>query len=333
MTETALAEQLYACVNQAGNSVDKRRYLIDIPSIVGTLAKEIYNGNYYPERMTVFAIEDPKLREIFAPGFRDRLAQQWLVSIVAPNIERAWIDDSFSNRQGKGTHSALSRLQHFMRQTGHMYYCQMDIRAFSPSIHRPTLLKLWKDQLTRVSCAESTHQLIQQVAGRIILQNPLQPPPIRSGNLSLPRKIPPHQSLFHRSPDVGLPIGSLSSQFFSNVYLNPLDQFIKHSLKIRGYLRYVDDLIILGASRQTLIAQQRAIDDFLHKHLHLQLNPNKTVLQRVNQGANFLSYIVFPHHCYIRDRTLRALRQRIYFFNHLLDPKHYPHVPRSARGS
>lgn len=333
MTETEIACQLYACVNQASNSIDKRRYLIEISGIVSSLAFDIHTENYQPGKMTAFAVQDPKLREIFAPGFRDRLAQQWLVSVIGPTIERGWIDDCFSNRIGKGTHSATGRLQRFMRMPAHSHYCQMDIRSFFPSINRPILLTHWQAELSRLPHPEQTLRQLDAVAQKIILQNPTHPKPALSGNLALLRQIPPHKSLFHAQPNIGLPIGSLSSQFFSNVYLNPLDQFVKHQLKIRGYLRYVDDFIILGNEPKELLEQMRRINQFLQDRLQLQLHPDKTVLQRVDQGANFLGYIVFPHYRYVRERTLRALRSRIYFFNYLLDPARYPHGAKPQRGS
>ncbi len=333
MTETEIACQLYACVNQAGNSIDKRRYLIEISGIVGSLAHDLYAENYQPGRMTAFAVQEPKLREIFAPDFRDRLAQQWLVSLIRPAIERTWIDDCFSNRGGLGTHSAIIRLQHFMRMPIHSHFCQMDIRSFFPSISRQTLLALWKIELARLPYPEQTRNQLNAVAQRIILQNPIFPKPALSGNVALLKQIPPHKSLFHGKPGIGLPIGSLTSQFFSNVYLNPLDQFVKHQLKIRGYLRYVDDIIILGNEPAILLEQLRQIDQFLTVHLQLQLHPDKTVLQRVVQGANFLGYIVFPHHRYVRKRTLKALRGRIYFFNYLFDPVGYPHGSKPQRGT
>ncbi len=307
--------------------------MIEISGIVSHLAHDIYAENYQPGKMTAFAVQDPKLREIFAPGFRDRLAQQWLVSVIGPTIERAWIDDCFSNRIGRGTHSAIGRLQRFMRMPSHSHYCRMDIRSFFPSINRHTLLTHWKTELARLSYPVQTLRQLDAVAQKINLQNPIHPKPALSGNLSLLKKIPPHKSLFHSQPNVGLPIGSLSSQFFSNVYLNPLDQFVKHQLKIRGYLRYVDDIIILGNEPKKLLEQMRHINQFLGDRLQLQLHPDKTVLQRVDQGANFLRYIAFPHHSYVRERTLRALRSSIYYFNYLFDPDRFPHGSKPHRGS
>ncbi len=333
MTEAQIAAQLYECVNQSGNSAEKRRLLINIPRIVSALAQEIYSLRYQPERMTVFAVQDPKVREIFAPNFRDRLAQHWLVSLVNPQISRGWIDDCYSNRSGKGTHSAIARLQHFMRKPHNTYFCQMDIASYFPSIDRNTLLSLWQEQFARLDYPEHTLRQIESVAVKIILQNPTDPKPFFSGELSLLKKIPLHKSLFNNPARKGLPIGSLSSQFFSNLYLNPLDQFVRHQLKISAYLRYVDDFMILGETPEKLLEQMQQINQFLMGRLQLQLHPHKTVLQKVTQGSNFLGYIVFPHHRYIRERTLRALKKRIYFFSGLLDPVRYPSHGMPTGGS
>lgn len=149
-------------------------------------------------------------------------------------------------------------------------------------------------------------------------------PPGRSGNRTLLSRIPPHKSLFHGQPGVGLPIGSLTSQFFSNVYLNELDQFVKHTLKVKGYLRYVDDFVLLADEPGTLTAWKEDIENFLAERLRLQLHPNKVVLQRCAQGIDFLGCVVYPHHRLIRQRTVRALRRRIAWFCHLLAPAENP---------
>jgi len=145
----------------------------------------------------------------------------------------------------------------------------------------------------------------------VLTQDPTSPAPYRSGDRGLLATIPPHKSLFHTPPGVGMPIGSLTSQFFANVYLNELDQFIKHTLRVPGYVRYVDDFVLLADDTQTLVRWQREVDAFLQTRLRLSLHPRKTVMQRASQGADFLGCIVFPHHRLPRARSLRALRRRL----------------------
>lgn len=117
--------------------------------------------------------------------------------------------------------------------------------------------------------------------------------------------MPPHKSLYHAAPGKGLPIGSLTSQFFANVYLNELDQFIKHTLKVRGYLRYVNDFVLLADDPQTLLGWKADIENFLIDRLCIAVHPRKVVLQRCNQGIDFLGTI-FPDHRLARQRSVRS---------------------------
>lgn len=324
MTETEIARQLFACAAIASNSEHKRLHLIELPSIVLTLAKEIVEERYKPRALTVFAVSDPKLREIFAPDFADRLVQHWLVQHIEPWFNRRFIDDSFANRKGKGVQAAVVRLQGFLRQPPHVYYLKLDIRAFFPSIHRTTLLGLWHKALLHLPFDAITLAQLDKVATAILMQNPLNPPPIMSGDRGLLAQVPRNKSLLHTSPGVGLPIGSLTSQFFANVYLNELDQFIKHKLHVRGYLRYVDDFVLLGQSITELQTYQAQIADFLQSRLQLQLHPHKIVLQRSNQGIHYLGTIIYPHYRLCRQRTVRALYRRLNSFFLLFQSAHHP---------
>jgi RNA-directed DNA polymerase len=333
MNPNEIACQLFSCAAKAGNSEHKRAQFINLPDIVLQQANAIAEERYQPQPFTVFAVTDPKLREIFAPHFTDRLAQQWLVSHIEPWWNKRFIDDSYANRKNKGVQTAINRLQHFMRQPGHRWYCKLDIRAFFASIDRKVLLQLWHNTLPKLPYNIKTRNQLNQVTLAILHQNPTEPAPFRSGHRHLLAKIPPHKSLYHARLGIGMPIGSLTSQFFANVYLNELDQFIKHTLKIKGFLRYVDDFIILGDNPQTLNKQRKAIQHFLLTHLKLELHPNKTVMQRCNQGVDFLGSIVFPSHRLSRQRSVRALRRRLAWFNWLIYPKTARQVPRPPFGT
>lgn len=333
MAKTEIARQLFECAADAGNSEQKRTWLIDLPRLVFEQASAIAEGRYAPQPFTVFAVTDPKLREIFAPAFVDRLVHQWLVRHIEPWWNPRFIDDSFANRKGQGTQAAIERLQQFMRQPGRRWYIKLDIRAFFPSIDRRIVHDLWRQALPKLPCPEATRQRLDQVATAILTQSPLNPPPHRSGDLALLAQIPPHKSLFHCAPGIGLPIGSLTSQFFANVYLNELDQFIKHTLKARAYLRYVDDFILLADDPQTLIGWKAEIEHFLRARLRLELHPHKIVLQRSNQGIDFLGGIVFPSHCLTRQRSVRALQRRIAGFSELIfSGRLQPRTPQAGHG-
>lgn len=320
MTQQQIATELFESARKLGNSNDKRSNFIKLPTIINSLSKDIATLKYKPSGFHVFVVLDPKLREIFAPSFRDRLAQQWLISLIEPTIDKQFIDDNFANRKRKGTHAAIKRAQHFMRKKDNTHYCQLDIQSFFPSIDRGVLLNLWKKWFMKLSYDKETLMQINHVATQIIIQSPTTPYPIISGRAELLSSVPKNKSLFYAKKGIGLPIGSLSSQFFCNLYLNELDQYVKHKLKIKSYLRYVDDMMIFGNNPKELIGLKNEINLFLIQNLHLSLHPNKTILQRVNQGANFLGAIIFPHHTYPRERQIKSLRVKVNFFNKLLDP-------------
>ena len=125
--------------------------------------------------------------------------------------------------------------------------------------------------------------------------------------------------MFGSPAKTGLPIGSLTSQFSSNLFLDELDQYCKHKLKIKRYIRYVDDFVVVEDSAEKLLAHKKEIEKFLETQLKLQLHPKKIRIQKVNQGCDFLGFIVRPHFLLIRPRTLKAFKRRLSFFNWLLD--------------
>ena len=133
---------------------------------------------------------------------------------------------------------------------------------------------------------------------------------VYKGDPKLLQGIPPHKSMFHIPAGKGLPIGNLTSQFFGNVYLNELDQFVKHELKVKQYLRYVDDFVLLHTNREMLVYYRQRIEAFLTQRLALTLKPEQT-LKRVSEGADFLGYIVRPAYLLVRQRVVGNLRARL----------------------
>lgn len=158
------------------------------------------------------------------------------------------------------------------------------------------------------------------------MQNPIDPVPTFTGNKNLLKQIPKEKSLFSIQKGKGLPIGSLTSQFFANMYLNELDQFVKHKLKVKHYVRYVDDFVILGKNTKELTFLLKEIENFLEKELHLTIHPKKTKIQHKSKGVDFLGFVVRENYLLVRKRSIKALKRRLYFFNHLLDPKSFPHA-------
>jgi hypothetical protein len=194
------------------------------------------------------------------------------------------------------------------------YFLQLDIANFFNGIHQPTLLELLAKKLRKAVRRRGMDveqaRLCYQVAREIIRQ------PCAAEAIRLPsaqpaqNRVPPHKRLENAPPDTGLPIGNLTSQFFANVYLNELDQFVKHELKCRHYVRYVDDFVLLHEDREQLVRWREAIAIFLRERLRLELKPRDR-LAPLGNGADFLGYIVRPDYRLVRRRVVGNLRERL----------------------
>ncbi len=307
-------------------SHQRREVVFNLYDLLHRLGLDLTLGHYHPQSYRCFVVEEPKLREIFAPSFPDRLVHHLVVDRLLPFLDQRLIFDSFANRPQKGTHSAAHRLQSFMRRLPPTAYAmKCDIAAYFTSIDRDKLQEIVLGHLGRVSEIDAGERVfLTDIIKKVLAQNPAHNPQF-SGNSRLLREIPRHKSLFHTPPHIGMPIGSLTSQFFSNLYLNELDRFVKHQLKVTFYIRYVDDFILLHQDPAQLHKWKLAISDFLQQNLRLSLHPNKTSIQPLHRGCDFLGFIVRPHHITVRPRIVKAFKKRLYFFNHLLDPVGFPH--------
>ena len=148
-----------------------------------------------------------------------------------------------------------------------------------------------------------------ELANVILMHDPRRDVEVRGTRREL-ALVPPHKSLFNAPDDHGLPIGNLSSQFFANVLLDDLDQFVKHQLRAPHYVRYVDDFILLHESPQWLNQAKAQIECKL-ADLHLQLNPRKTILQPVTRGIDFVGQVIKPWRRTTRPRTMRTAIKRL----------------------
>jgi RNA-directed DNA polymerase len=274
------------------------------------LQRELTAGVWSPGKPTCFIATAPKAREIHAPPFRDRIVHHWLVPQLEATYEAAFIFDSFSNRIGKGTHAAVDRLSDFMRQVhsgqGGGWYLQLDIRNFFNSIHRPTLYAMLKARMERHAIAvvarRATHALLRHspIAGGVNF----------IGNDAERANVPAHKRLENAAPGCGLAIGNLSSQFFANVYLDALDQFVKHELRAPRYLRYVDDMVLIHRDRNQLQTWYTAIVEFLRSRLQLELKAD-VKLKPLSAGCDFLGYVCYPTHKVVRRRVISHAREKL----------------------
>ena len=268
------------------------------------LQEEIANGRWAPRPSTCFIAARPKAREIHAPDFADRVVHHWLVPQVEALFEPAFIHDSYANRKGKGSHAAVRRLQGFVRQVNSGqrggWYLQLDIANFFNRIHRPTLWALLRARMQRAGVPIEA----QRVAHALLRRSPLSAGVRLRATEEEIAQVPAHKRLVNAPADRGIPIGNLSSQFFANVYLNELDQFVKHTLRAPRYLRYVDDFVLVHQSREQLEAWRDSIETFLRDRLRLALKDDQR-LRPLRDGVDFLGYVVYPTHTRVRRRVVR----------------------------
>ncbi len=271
------------------------------------LHAELQAGTWRPGRSICFVVTRPKVREVWAADFRDRIVHHLVYNRIAPRFHAAFAAASSACIPGRGTLYAARRLEHDVRSVTRnwqrpAWYLKCDLANFFVSIDKHVL---------RALLAARVHEpWWLRLADTILFHDPRADVEVHSPAALLAR-VPPHKSLFNAPPDTGLPIGNLSSQFFANVLLDALDQHVKHRMHARHYVRYVDDFILLHESPQWLVAAHADIRAWLPERLHARLNDAKTILQPAARGIDFVGHVVRPWHRTTRRRTVARAVARI----------------------
>ncbi len=257
------------------------------------LQRELVSGTYEPGEYTHFTIHEPKRRKISAAPFRDRVVHHALCNIIEPLFERRFIADSYANRVGKGTHRAIDRLQSFARR--YRYVLRMDIVQHFPSLDHAIL----RSRIASVIREDATMRLVDVI--------------LASGAGVLDQEYDmvyfPGDDLFAVHRPRGLPIGNLTSQFWSNVFMDALDWFVLSSLGCTAYLRYVDDFALFSDSKKQLWAWKQAIIEFLII-LRLTVHETAAQVQPTAAGVPWLGFIVFPAHRRLKRRNVVNFQRR-----------------------
>lgn len=242
----------------------------------------------------------PKKRLVMALAYPDRIVQWSLYQYLNPVYDKLFIEDSYACRVGKGSHKAAKRLQYWMRQVdrkpGPGWYClKLDISKYFYRVNHEKLLSILERRIKDPDMMAFIRGVVNSTA------EPFGLPRGRS-----PQDTQPEEWLY----DVGMPIGNLTSQLFANIYLNELDQYCKHVLKIHFYIRYMDDVIILAQDKETLQRWKAAIETFLQNELALDLN-DKTSIRPIRQGVEFVGVRIWATHMKLRKSTVRRLKREV----------------------
>lgn len=273
---------------------DVARFSLDLEKHLLQLQADLRAQSYQPGSYRLFTIYERKPRQIAAAPFRDRVLHHALMNVIEPLLDKRFIADSYACRQGKGVHRAVNRYQQWAQR--YAYTLKMDIARYFPSIDHAIL----KQQLA--NCIKDPQVL--WLLNLIIDHSP---------------EFPPAPPVYFAGDDlftplqrrIGIPIGNLTSQFFANLYLNGLDHCIKQELRATGYLRYVDDLILMSDDKAQLHAWKQTIMARLET-LRLKAHPSKVAIYQSGLGVDVLGYRVFPGFRRLRNdngfRFARKLR-------------------------
>jgi len=243
-----------------------------------SLRQRLLDGSWQHGGYETFTVCDPKPRTIHKASVSDRILHHAVTRVLEPIFEPSFIYDSWSCRVGKGNIGAVLRVESFYRRLSDktrepIWALKLDIKKYFANVDQNILLRL----IGKKFSDERTTHLIKNIIG------------------SFPK---------------GLPLGNLTSQLFANIYLNPLDHFIKENLRGRFYLRYCDDLLLLSSNREQLIEAINSIRNFLAIELDLVLSPQKISLRPFHHGVDWLGFVLFPTHRELRPGTKRRLLSR-----------------------
>lgn len=250
-----------------------------------SLYQQLKNKTYQHGFYESFYVHDPKMRHIHKAQVKDRIVHHLLYKFLYGLFDNTFIYDSYSCRLGKGTHKAVKRLEEFTRIVSKNYTRQCwalkcDIKKFFATVDHKVLLDL----------------LEKKVVDRDII-------------LLLSEIIGSFNSEYGKGK--GIPLGNLTSQVFANIYLSELDQFVKHKLKVKYYLRYADDFLILSTNKERLFQYINPIEKFLKEKLKFELHPEKIIIRRLDWGIDFLGYAVLPYYRLLRTKTKRRIIKKI----------------------
>ncbi len=312
------------------NSPDQLRFEMDLEENIMELYIQLRNREYRPGPSACFIAENPPVRrEIFAANFRDRVVHHLVCGYIGPLFESTFVADTYASIPGRGTRFGIERLQQHARlcsadYTRPCYVLKLDIESYFMHIDRQILYDTIERTMLRMADTPAPddgrrwgvrldYDLLLPLLREIIFDDPTQHC-ILLGGRDRGGGLPPGKSLFTAPPGCGLPVGNLTSQLFSNIYLDGLDRFVQQTLGHTHYGRYVDDFYILHPDRELLKRHIREIDTYLRENLRLNLHPRKVYLQEFSRGVAFLGAVVKPHRSYISNRTRAHFVELLGFF-------------------
>ena len=353
LTREQLLFDLYIAYYDAARHKHKMAYVVkferELRANLEELCDDLLSRRYKALPSKCFIINYPKKREVFAAMFRDRIVHHLYFRYTHQLFERTFIADTYSCIEGRGTHYGIDRLRQHIRQASlnwsqPCYAMNLDIRGYFMHIDRAKLLKIATDSLRKMAAHKvgmsddvpipsgvlltpatrwqdiRDFDFILWLSEQIIMLDPMENC-IIVGDDSDWDGIDHAKCMRFAEPGLALPIGNLTSQLFSNVYLNPFDQFVKRDVRCEYYGRYVDDAGEVDPDKDWLLAQVPIQREFLADELGLQLHMGKLRIQEIHHGVEFLGAFIKPYRDYVSNKTLARIEQNIKTLD-LKDAKH-----------
>lgn len=263
--------------------IDIQNFNLKLEDSLFDFYEQLKNKTYQHFHYTSFYIRDPKPRHIHKACVRDRVLHHALFRILYSIFDPSFIFDSYSCRISKGTHRAINRLEQFARKvsknkTRNCFVLKCDVKRFFDSVDHNILIRLIQKRINDNNALWLIKEIIDS---------------------------------FQMAEGKGLPLGNITSQLFANIYLNELDKFVKHRLRIKYYIRYCDDFVILSNDREYLEKLVPKINTFLKEKLNLSFNSDKIIIRKYLRGIDFLGYVSFPYYRALRTKTKRRMFRKI----------------------
>ncbi len=297
----ALFRAYYDCRKHKRSTLQAIDFEFDLEKNLFELYEEILNDTYEIGKSICFIVTEPKPREVWAGAFRDRIVHHLIYNAIKDRFIGRFIDDTYSCIPNRGTlkgaqKAALYALEVTENYSKKAYYLKADIGNFFNSIDKCILF--------RELCKYVTEPWLVRLIEKVLFHDPRNNVYMKSPKW-LYDLLPSYKSLFNTHPEKGLPIGNLTSQFFSNVYLNPLDQYVKHELKCPYYVRYVDDVVLMHKDPKFLNYAYTKINEFLINNLAMSLNHKKKNMNLVSRGFDFVGHMIKPNRIHLRTNTIK----------------------------
>lgn len=297
------------------NTINALQFELDLEDNILKLYDDIIYGTYTISPSICFIVDKPVKREVFAANFRDRVVHHYIINQLIDIFENQFIYDSYSCREGKGTLFGISRLQKFIRSCSNnyrrdAYVLKLDLQGFFMNIDK----KLLCDKvvgLVRRKYGGWDADILVSLIRQVIMNDPTAGCIVK-GSRSDWDGLPANKSLFHSAPGCGLPIGNLTSQIFANYYLSDFDRYMKETLKLRYYGRYVDDFFVVHSDRDFLKSLIPVVREYLKLTVGCVLHPKKVYLQSCYKGVSFLGAYIMPYRTYPSRRTRTNFAQAAY---------------------